>query len=92
MNQNNNMINDDDIKKLSKKMVNNINLFENIIAPQLFNDKLSYSFSERLAYYYFYPKYFIKKLISFDNIETKVILFCIIYIFYSYFVILSNIV
>lgn len=95
---NNNMINDDDIKKLSKKMVNTINLFDDIIAPQMFNDRyhnddiLCYSLPERLGYYYCYPKFFFKKLISLDDFETKLIFFCIIYIFYSYYIILSNIV
>lgn len=104
MDQNNNMINDDnddDIKKLSKKMVNNIKLFDDIIAPQMFNEKddkyhyndiLCYSFAERLGYYYCYPNFFLKKLISLDDFETKLIFFCIIYIFYSYYIILSNIV
>lgn len=99
---NNNMINDDDIKKLSKKMVDNINLFDDIIAPQMFqemnntiyhnHDILCYSFPERLGYYYCYPNFFFKKLISLDDFETKLIFFCIIYIFYSYYIILSNIV
>lgn len=105
MDQNNNMINDDnddDIKKLSEKMVNNIKLFDNIIAPQMFqemnniiyhnDDILCYSFPERLGYYYCYPNFFFKKLISLDDFETKLIFFCIIYIFYSYYIILSNIV
>ena len=41
-------------------------------------EMLSYSFGERMLYYYYFPKYFFKQLVSMDEAETKIILIIII--------------